>query len=622
MHKPKSWGEVYTTREGSKVGDNLISHIAMYDPYKNPTEPIGETGISLNDIKARIKERLDAVPKHYLSERMKTSALRYLTSYVLNTIGEHDKQVNVFDYIDHFTTQYIKDKTATYWSGKPQRSKIRTTKWMDKYFTPPSPDDKGPTASIDWAMVKEAIADGTMVYMAIDGDDMGKMVEEGLLTDDPEVARKISQDIQQAHEEIEKLTKAQRGEVIFDGGDNMLLYVPFDEDFFEMCRKFYIDETGHTATIGVGERPIQAHFSLVYGKNTGKNKVVVYSPEVEEELKGIKQEQEKLMDVNQKLKYKANANVSKEIKGALRNIGIPVDSEVVYATFIQVLAEYDLDDNYKIDQFFSQPTDQLVEKVRNIKHTKAEDQLEKTSQRSMTQSEKEDIYSKVDEFIVRIEGVNKALLQSRTTFENINPDMKVLYMGWDASYQEMSEKILTMLDMMDGQSFTYSEYLDKMYPAMAEAVAVAMQTSKEIEMTYRSLVNKNKRVKTEDEDESNPIDVSEAIDNITKLIDLMKQMSYISDMAILQTKTVHTADGGGPFSNEVRHTDDAVIIGPQKKKSRSRKYNWLTQEEMNPELDKEENSGDPSYMKNQFSDNMSESQFSMGGEPGNAVAPY
>ena len=620
MHRPKSWGTVYTTREASKVGDNLISHLAVYDPFQHPDEPIGETGISVNEIRKRIGERLD-LTGDLVNKKMKTQAIKWLTQYVYNTIGEHDKQVNVFDYIDHFTTKYITDKVWARNLGVGVRSPIRTKKWMDKYFTPSEEDikNKGPEGSMQ-GVFKKAIGEGTMVYMAIDGDDMGKMVEEGLLTDDPEVSRKISQDIQKAHEEIEKATKSVKGEVIFDGGDNMLLYVPFNEDFFDICRKAYVQYTEHTATIGVGERPIQAHFSLVYGKNTGKNKIVIFSPEVEEELKEIRKEQEKLMPVHDKLKYKANIN--QELKGALRSIGIPVDSEIVYATFIQILMDYELDDANKINQFFAQPSDQLFEQIRNVSHTKAEAQLEKTSQRNMTQSEKDDFFSKIEEFMVQIENTHKALLQSRVTFENINPDIKVLYREWDASYQGMSEKILEMLDLMVGQTFIYSEYLDKMYPTMAEAIAISIETAKELELSFRALVNKDKRVKTEDEDESNPIDLTNTMEDMMGLIDLLKQMEQVADMATIQNKTERTADGGGPFSTEIRHTDDPVIIGPQRKKVPSRKYHWLTWEDWNPELNKKENSGEAPHMRNQFSDNMPESQFSMGGEQGNAIAPY
>lgn len=466
MHRPKSWGQIYSTRVASSVADNLITHLGMYDPYQNPDEPINETGLSLNDIKARIKERLELVPKHYISARAMVQAIRYLTGYVINSIGEHDKQVNVFDYIDHFTTKYIKDKTASYWSGKPERSKIRTKKWMDRYFTPTKEEPDGtlkPSAGMTGLFKESILEEGTMVYVALDGDDMGKMVEEGLLTDDPQVAKKISASIVNAHKEIEKMTKAVEGEVVFDGGDNMLLFVPYDEEFFELCKKAYIESTEHTVTIGVGERPIQAHYSLVVGKNTGKDKIVVYSPEVEAQLEEIRENQKNLSGVHQQLKYKAN--ISMDIGGILQNIDIPRDNEIVYATFIQAVKDYNLDDAQKITEFFAQPADELFAKVSGLDYNQVEKQL-----------------------------------------------------------------------VAEGE--------------------------------------------------------------------------------------VKIADGGSNFSNEERHTDEPQVISPKRKKVPSRKYNWLTQEDMNPELNKKENSGEAPHMRGQFSDNMPESQFSMGGEPGNAVAPY
>jgi len=209
------------------------------------------------------------------------------------------------------------------------------------------------------------------VYVGLDGDETGKKVEEALLTDDPDIAQKVSQGIQDAHKEIRDTVKRINGKVVFDGGDNMLLYMPFEKEVLQSFIDTYQQHTGNTCTVGVGKRPIEAHYSLVYGKNTGKAKVVVYSEEIKEELDKIREEQKDLEQVKEKLKYKAQQDTFdlkafEIIKGALNELNITITDDKVYDIFYRLVEVNNLNTFEEMEQFFGKPREELKTDIRNM----------------------------------------------------------------------------------------------------------------------------------------------------------------------------------------------------------------------------------------------------------------
>lgn len=145
------------------------------------------------------------------------------------------------------------------------------------------------------------------VYVTLDGDDVGGEVEESLMQDTTEVAEELSAAIHRAHDQIQQLIKQLDGRLAFEGGDNLMAVLPPDkvDEFTSKVRELYKKETNHSVTIGVGKSPMQAHYALVYGKNTGKNKIVTYDAKVAEEVKKIKEKQKALETTYKQLKYKA-----------------------------------------------------------------------------------------------------------------------------------------------------------------------------------------------------------------------------------------------------------------------------------------------------------------------------
>jgi len=132
---------------------------------------------------------------------------------------------------------------------------------------------------------KQRSEKGNLVYIAIDGDDIGDRVEEAIYDKDTEVAKNISNQIKNANKEIIEIITKYNGEVIFEGGDNIFISIPITiEEAKKLGQQFidiYLKNTGHTATVGIGKIPTDAHKSLVLGKNTGKNKIVIWDDSYE-----------------------------------------------------------------------------------------------------------------------------------------------------------------------------------------------------------------------------------------------------------------------------------------------------------------------------------------------------
>jgi len=119
-------------------------------------------------------------------------------------------------------------------------------------------------------------------YISIDGDDIGDKVQEAITGKGVPEAMKISKEIDKAQFGIADMIKELNGELIFQGGDNTFAQIPkTDLGTLHKFIDIYKENTGHTATVGVGETPLEANMAFTLGKNTGKNKVVIWDKSLE-----------------------------------------------------------------------------------------------------------------------------------------------------------------------------------------------------------------------------------------------------------------------------------------------------------------------------------------------------
>lgn len=138
----------------------------------------------------------------------------------------------------------------------------------------------------------EVVSDKQEWYYAMDGDDMGHTIEDALIENDIAASQKLEKQIIAAFAEIAEYVTSVGGKIIFNGGDNVLFTAGGNpKDVAEKARGIYRDHTDHSATVGVGHEPVEAHKALVVGKNTGKDQVIVWDESHADTYEEIKKQQ-------------------------------------------------------------------------------------------------------------------------------------------------------------------------------------------------------------------------------------------------------------------------------------------------------------------------------------------
>ena len=131
------------------------------------------------------------------------------------------------------------------------------------------------------------------IYISFDGDKVGHLVGMASLRDDvPELSR-ISQAIEKGNELIKSWAITSGGQVISMGGDEARLWVYSDHlEDLENIREKYHNLVGATVSVGVGLKISEADKALLYAKLHGGDKIVFYTPEIEQEIEKVKDDHE------------------------------------------------------------------------------------------------------------------------------------------------------------------------------------------------------------------------------------------------------------------------------------------------------------------------------------------
>lgn len=114
------------------------------------------------------------------------------------------------------------------------------------------------------------------IYIGLDGDSIGREIERNIISDDLEELRKFSQKVTTAIEKVKELVELENGDVIFYGGDSILFSGDFDEGFASIILELFKNETGRTASIGIGESPHETYLGLKLAKSYGGNRFVYF----------------------------------------------------------------------------------------------------------------------------------------------------------------------------------------------------------------------------------------------------------------------------------------------------------------------------------------------------------
>lgn len=132
------------------------------------------------------------------------------------------------------------------------------------------------------------------VFITFDGDGIGKLVGRAELEDQPDKIRKISQQIDAGNEIFRSWCERTQGEVINIGGDEGRIAIdPKHLSELPGLCETYESASGATVSIGVGMKLSDSAKALLVAKLRGKNRIVMYTPDLEPEIKAAVEAHEK-----------------------------------------------------------------------------------------------------------------------------------------------------------------------------------------------------------------------------------------------------------------------------------------------------------------------------------------
>ena len=125
-----------------------------------------------------------------------------------------------------------------------------------------------------------------VVYVSYDSDNAGRKIGRAILADRPDQLKDASDRIELGNEVIAKWAMEHDGVDYSSGGDQGVGAVPPEAaEHLEQVKSDYQFATGLTVTMGVGKTLSESGKALLVGKFRGKNVVVYYTPEIEQEIK-------------------------------------------------------------------------------------------------------------------------------------------------------------------------------------------------------------------------------------------------------------------------------------------------------------------------------------------------
>lgn len=570
-----------TTRV-SHAPDWLISGLvkSAIFPDMAPDQPMFNTGVTYQQLKAQVTAVLKRSGIN-LTTRELGAATYWLTERIANNISDRDTKDTLAQKFNDFVAQYVVDKASQRATGVSDRSQIYDRKWYEENFTP-KPEDKPGEPGIDKeAAEKSDKSDGgaepvDMVYVGLDGDDMGHLVEDSLMTDDPEVAARISNTIHDAHKAIRNIVKNVGGHLIFDGGDNMLIYMQNVPDVFDAIREIHKKITKHTVTIGVGHRPIEAHYALVVGKNTGKDKTVIYSEAVKAQHDTIHQEQQQIEETQKKLKYRADgdSNVAERLRQVLVSQGLDSSNKAVSEMFWRLVQQWDLSDVYAIHRFFAGADDRdLLSAVRQTYAKRLDWHLHWAEARELTPAEAHAVLHDLIKAVESIEAMGPKFKKVMDAVDN--QDLKDLDEGMEQAWARAQVVISEFAKIAHEGSLRYSHYVEEVQKVAGQIVSMAIPVDQELLCAIKSIANAEGGL-------NKSVDIGRLNEVVNRWVERVNTMAMCLDMIIVvsgaRPMEMMAADMGQAPNSFPGQTNVPKGSG---QKSPYGRHDWLTIEDYN-----------------------------------------
>lgn len=122
-------------------------------------------------------------------------------------------------------------------------------------------------------------------YIAIDGDDVGRSIERLVLLNDGQGLSDFSAKYRSAIRWLTTvLIDSLQGSALLSDGDSILIevYTPsYSADNLEALSKKFVQLSGHTVSIGIGDTMRRAYLALKLAKLSGKNQIRYYKELIE-----------------------------------------------------------------------------------------------------------------------------------------------------------------------------------------------------------------------------------------------------------------------------------------------------------------------------------------------------
>lgn len=131
------------------------------------------------------------------------------------------------------------------------------------------------------------------VFLAAAADTIASQMQQAMLSDDEVQLRRLSQSLDAGARAIVSWVNASLGSIISLGTDEIRARVPADHlDELESIRFKYESATGSPLSVGVGMKLSDADRALLAARLKGGNRVVLFTPEVGEEIRRLQQSQQ------------------------------------------------------------------------------------------------------------------------------------------------------------------------------------------------------------------------------------------------------------------------------------------------------------------------------------------
>ena len=115
------------------------------------------------------------------------------------------------------------------------------------------------------------------LYVSIDGNNIGKLLERHIFCDDLDALSAFSQTLTNHINSLHRYILACEGIVYLAGGDNILALVPSQHITQVIKETRSLEDNGITFSIGIGKTAVAAYLALKYAKSSSSSDPVCCS---------------------------------------------------------------------------------------------------------------------------------------------------------------------------------------------------------------------------------------------------------------------------------------------------------------------------------------------------------